>query len=133
MDSMVLQLAFCPYGHRSGRTSSLASTTILYGEPFPDSDDDGDGFGNDGDFIDCDDTNSEVYPGAAEIVDGLDNDCDNQIDERTPAGMTTETLSQKRKATATTTTVKPIQARQNNQTSKTTTVTVRLMKRPFGR
>ena len=47
----------------------LASTTVLFGEPFPDSDDDGDGFGNEGDFIDCDDSNAQVYPNAAEIVE----------------------------------------------------------------
>lgn len=69
-----------------GELQAFASTTVLFGEPFPDSDDDGDGFGNEGDFIDCDDSNAQVYPNAAEIVDGLDNDCDNQIDERTPAG-----------------------------------------------
>lgn len=30
---------------------------------------------------DCDDTKSTVYPGATEICDGLDNDCDGQVDE----------------------------------------------------
>jgi len=41
-------------------------------------DDDGDGspYGQD-----CDDTNEAVYPGADEICDGLDNDCDGGIDE----------------------------------------------------
>ena len=30
---------------------------------------------------DCDDTNAEVYPGALEVCDGLDTDCDGQIAE----------------------------------------------------
>ncbi len=30
---------------------------------------------------DCDDTQATVYPGAVEILDGLDNDCDGAIDE----------------------------------------------------
>jgi len=58
-------------------------------------DSDSDGFGNvsvttgacsapvgyTGDATDCSDTNNTVYPGAAEICDGLDNDCDTTVDE----------------------------------------------------
>jgi hypothetical protein len=59
------------------------------------SDADGDGFGNlavttqacsaptgyVNNYDDCDDTRNTVYPGAIEICDGLDNDCDGDIDE----------------------------------------------------
>jgi predicted CxxxxCH...CXXCH cytochrome family protein len=34
--------------------------------------------------LDCDDDNSSVYPGATEVCDGLDNDCDGEVDEGCP-------------------------------------------------
>ena len=44
-------------------------------------DDDGDGFGGpDGDGSDCDDSNAAIYPGAPALCDGLDSDCDSEID-----------------------------------------------------
>ena len=58
-------------------------------------DDDGDGAGNDGYTLvrcgqpdgyvdvggDCDDGNPARFPGADEVCDGFDDDCDNQVDE----------------------------------------------------
>jgi hypothetical protein len=41
-------------------------------------DEDGDGYMSD---VDCDDNNPAIHPGAAEICDEIDNNCDDQIDE----------------------------------------------------
>ena len=76
---------------------STASVVMTYYQDF-----DGDGFGNVGapmmncgqpagyvsDSTDCEDSNPTVYPGAPEICDELDNDCDGNTDE----GLATYTL-----------------------------------------
>ena len=61
----------------SGGDSNTGSDTDT-GEPAQ-TDGDGDGFFAEVD--DCDDSNAAVNPGAAEVCDGLDNDCDEQLDE----------------------------------------------------
>ncbi len=38
---------------------------------------------------DCDDTNAAIYPGAPEVCDGLDNDCDGVVDPDTSIGAPT--------------------------------------------
>ena len=43
-----------------------------------DDDNDGDGFSVD---VDCDDTDPNINPGAAEVCDDVDNDCDEEVDE----------------------------------------------------
>jgi MYXO-CTERM domain-containing protein len=63
-----------------------ASISVLINADYPETDDDGDGFGTtDPMWPDCDDTNINTYPFAAEIADGKDNDCDRIIDEGTNA------------------------------------------------
>ena len=50
-----------------------------------DTDSDGDGYDED---TDCDDEDADINPGAAEICDGIDNDCDEDIDESPSDGTT---------------------------------------------
>jgi MYXO-CTERM domain-containing protein len=66
---------------------AYASVPVLIRTDAPASDSDGDGFGTDSSEgeVDCDDTSSGVYPRAAEMYDGIDNDCDGLVDEGTIA------------------------------------------------
>ncbi len=66
-------------GTRLGPATS-ASVNV---DPAPDADADGDGFAiEDGD---CNDSDAEVFPGAVEACDGVDGDCDGEVDEGCPA------------------------------------------------
>jgi hypothetical protein len=67
----------------SSGVSREASVPVLLNAAYPETDDDGDGFGVTGPWKDCDDTNANIYPLAAEAYDGRDNDCDRLIDEGT--------------------------------------------------
>lgn len=66
----------------SGVTATAAVSVVISAD-YPPDDDDGDGYGYDIDNPDCDEADRNTYPGAAEIFDGKDNDCDNLIDEGT--------------------------------------------------
>jgi len=69
----------------ASQVTSYASVPVIVASGYPSSDDDGDGFGDadTGPQWDCNDQQLGVYPEAAEVWDGLDNDCDNLIDEGT--------------------------------------------------
>lgn len=61
-----------------GTVSFLLITSRVNATWNSETDDDGDGYSEEAG--DCDDTDSSVSPGADEVCDGIDNDCDNLID-----------------------------------------------------
>jgi hypothetical protein len=68
-------------GGRIAQCRIIANNCDLSASPSLDAD-------GDGQFFcagDCDDLNFQVHPGAPELEDGLDNDCDGDIDEGTAA------------------------------------------------
>jgi len=100
-------------------------------------DGDGDGYGNAAittqacsapagfvaNSLDCDDNNTSVHPGATEILDGIDNNCNGQIDEgfytTTILPVSSTTTIQK----SSTTTVSPISSTTTTDNSSSTTTT----------
>ena len=63
---------------------NISTETILF-SVFPATDEDGDGYCIEElckpEFWDCNDHDASIHPGAIDICDGLDNDCDEETDE----------------------------------------------------
>lgn len=75
-------------GGYSSQTANAGMWQNIYGSICGDND--GDGYNDDScGGNDCDDSNATVYPGAAEICDGRDNDCDGGVDTPVPSSATT--------------------------------------------
>jgi hypothetical protein len=71
-----------------GRTRPPASPSPAQSPTPTCVDQDHDGYGVGSQCVgarDCNDTNPQIHPGAIEVCDKLDNDCNGVIDDRTPA------------------------------------------------
>jgi large repetitive protein len=69
LPALVLLAACEPVGGKDIDTASTGNASV---------DSDGDGYTED---EDCDDADASVHPGATEVCDGVDNDCDDGVDE----------------------------------------------------
>ena len=65
----------------SGVSGEVGAADVLIREADTSIDADGDGEPRPPEGADCDDEDPTVYPGAEELCDGIDNDCDEAIDE----------------------------------------------------
>ncbi len=80
----------CPEGFSCSLATSFAGAPIRHCVPVSgvcvdcyDPDRDGFGSGSGCDAADCDQSNAANRPGAVELCDGVDNDCDGEVDEGT--------------------------------------------------
>jgi len=75
---------------RSHNQALLDDNYAIRFEPPSCFDDDADGYMDDAcGGNDCNDGNAAIYPGATEVCDGVDNDCDGSVDEQNASGCTT--------------------------------------------
>ena len=78
MRTAVLLLALAACADKAG--IDTGDTGPPSSDPTPDTEDDADGDGHPADE-DCDDTDEDVHPGAFELCNGVDDDCDGSVDE----------------------------------------------------